>query len=196
MAPSILNIPPVHQVRAVLTLYGNRDSGKTATLRYLYYLLLGNNNVSTFKSTVNGYKDFRAVVRFNNIYIYLSTVGDDIVDVKDNWEFFFNRFKKKIRPCINYPTDTKEGKIIAVCPSRVNDKSSQRHDSYIATLKPILKEYGYFYKSKNLLSSLGTPTVNDITVLGNSKLSLQMQQDAIYMAHVLYEQIKATMKRI
>ena len=91
----------------------HRESGKTATLRYLYYLLLGNNNVSTFKSTVNGYKDFRAVVRFNNIYIYLSTVGDDIVDVDDNWDFFFNRLKKKIRPCINYPTDTKEGKIIA-----------------------------------------------------------------------------------
>lgn len=110
-----------------MTLYGKPDSGKTATLRYLYYLLSGG-NLKTFKNTVNGYKDFRVVVDFQGIYIYLSTVGDAIVDVDDNWAFFFNRFKKKIRPCINYSEQAIEGKIIAVCPARLSGKSSSLHD--------------------------------------------------------------------
>ena len=195
MASSTLNIPSKHQIKAVMTLYGKPDSGKTATLRYLYYLLLGG-NLSTFNNTVNGFKDFRAVVPFDGIYIYLSTVGDAIVDVDDNWDFFFNRFKKKRRPCINYPNNATKGKIIAVCPARVDDKSSKRHDSYIANLKPSLKEYGYFHKNNYHLSSLGLPTQQDVNVLGDSNLTLQMQQDAIYMAHVLYDQIMETMKRI
>ena len=130
---------PKQDIKAVVTLYGKRRHGKTATLRYLYYLLSGC-SIAQFKKDVGNHKDFRAVINYQNRTILLSTVGDSVSDIDVNWMFFDGNMSfykpgdKRMRPCINYSSPVGE-KIIVVSPTRINDASTRRQDDYISTIK-------------------------------------------------------------
>lgn len=57
-------------IKAVITLYGGANVGKTTSLRFLFYLL--NNNTQHKGSKT----DFRIKFAYNNMVIALSTFGD------------------------------------------------------------------------------------------------------------------------
>ena len=72
-------------LKAFLVLWGAGNSGKTSTLRMLIEELSKNPAVSMFLSKR---KEFRIIVEYKGIYIYLSTYGDTLEDTQANIAFF------------------------------------------------------------------------------------------------------------
>jgi hypothetical protein len=134
---------PTQDIKAVITLYGKPRHGKTATLRYLYYLLSGC-SITQFKKGVGNHKDFRAIINYQDRTILLSTVGDSVPDIDVNWMFFDGNMSfykpgdKRMRPCINYSSPIGEN-VIVISPTRINDASARRQNDYISSIKDKLR---------------------------------------------------------
>ena len=80
------------ELKAFLVLWGAGDSGKTSTLKMLFEELFKNpatqNIPIQIVNFLSSHKDFRIIIRYKNIYIYLSTYGDSQEDTQANIAFF------------------------------------------------------------------------------------------------------------
>jgi hypothetical protein len=147
---------PSGRIKAVITLYGNPDSGKTATLRYLYYLL--NHNTSPVTSKI-GARDFFGEFKYtpNNgsisRTIAMASAGDSQGDVSFNWGFFTknpadvqNSFRKGRRIIPKHLISPLELPEIVVEATRVKDRSSIISDQIIARIKGSLNSETHIRK--------------------------------------------------
>lgn len=185
---------PSRTLRAVLTLFGNSNSGKTSTLRYLFYLLAG---INTFRKIATPYDDFRVKVLYRETIIVLSTVGDVEEEVELNWMWFRNKWKsdysklglkQERRHAIDFCKDA-DGNVIAIGPTHVEDEGARVNDMNIINLKPLLSFIGYYQKCKATTSENSFPvTQEQLEVLGKG-LSGQMARSAIRTAEMLKKQI-------
>ena len=191
---------PSRIIKAVITLYGKANSGKTSTLRYLYYLLTGNN------PPCSGYIDFRVAFDYaktasgKQVIIVLSTLGDEEEEVELNWVFFrgkWNKDFKKIgmkrilRPCEDHASET--GLVIVISPTHINDAGSRVNDTNIANLKENLSHILYLIK-KTPLKLAKSVDADTWTILTNSSQpgkgwSDVMAWNAIRTAMMIKEQI-------
>ena len=141
-------------IKGIVTLYGSRDSGKTATLNYVYTLL--SNSTSPLRVNGNSSKDFRAAFVYKGVTILLSTVGDSPKDVEENWIWFLSLGKKSLnpnndarrRPCVCFEEGIIVDKVILVSPTRLGDFSEQIQESYLKALKPSVSVIDYVHKEK------------------------------------------------
>lgn len=193
-------------IKAILTLYGNANSGKTATLRYLFYLLFGK-NISQFRILVKpSIKDFRAKVNYRGKYVLLSTVGDSEKDVDRNWLLFcdqdqFERSQTAIgRPFFDISQKDGSKEEIVIGATRINDASARNNDAYISKHKKTVSHIHYFQKpcSENTTAPV---TDDDIYVLTGKKvlgpkMTIGMAAADIDMANRILEQLDLTIKQL
>lgn len=204
-----LNIPVQSRqhLKAILTLYGNKDSGKTATLRYLCYLLNSNKALAALSS---GFKDFRISFDYtgptgNSARILVSTVGDSVPDIQDNWDWFLGVRALPTggnhRPCIGGIGSTE--KEIVVSPTRLSDQGTALNDWYISHLKPSVSFVHYIHKDTNgggKNNGIVSPADWDILLgpeqYGKGKWTEEMASGAISAAQAIKEQIDTIIKCI
>lgn len=195
---------PARQMKAVITLVGDSDCGKTATLRYLYSLL-------SKKIPDTKYHDFRECfdysVKGKSVIISLSTVGDVEEEIELNWMFFRSKwkpcftlldFKKLLRPSDDEAQA--QGPVIAIGPTHIGDEGARVNAANIANLSHIL-EYVLFLKKAKFIkeaspNSTKTITAADWVILTGStsrpkNWTNAMASDAIDTAQFMKEQIEA-----
>ena len=135
-----------NKIKAVLTLYGEGDSGKTATLRYLYKLLSGQAPIN------QNPKDFRARLDYCGVRILISTTGDDKKDVEDNWHWYLGLYKATANRTrtLGDANISDVDKVIIVGPTRESGKNDGviLNDGFIQELKSSLSVIQYIHKTK------------------------------------------------
>jgi hypothetical protein len=191
---------PSREIKAAITLYGDADTGKTATLRYLYYLLTG-------KNPPGQYIDFREAFDYvktasgKQVIIALSTVGDEEDEVELNWVFFRGKWnkdfkqtglKRYLRSCEDYASD--DGVVIVISPTHINDAGSRVNDTNIANLKESLSHILYIKKKIpfKIVSPVDADTWEILTNSPQPKAGWSdvMARNAIRTAESIKEQIE------
>ena len=123
------------QIKAIFTLYGDNKTGKTATLRYLFYLLIGKDD-KLFQQLIGSKTDFRAKLQYKGKTILMSTLGDNEDEVDFNWLLFCDEPKFVSRGKRNYINLCSDGgSDIVISPTHIKDASAQKQDMYIAKHK-------------------------------------------------------------
>ena len=200
---------PTRQIKAVMTLFGEPRTGKTATLRYLYWLLTGK-----MPPRVNNCIDFREKFDYTEkdsgktVIIALSTVGDDEEDVELNWMFFRSKWKIDfkhlgLKTILRSSEDSasESGKVVVVTTTHINDAGARVNDVNIANLKKDLSHVHYLQKKKagliigNHIDNL-TWLILTATNHPGSKWNDSMARKAIEMAKQLKEQLDLTIKQL
>lgn len=196
---------PSRTIKAVLTLYEDANKGKTATLRYLYWLL-------TKSQPPKGFIDFREKFDYTasgkKCIIALSTFGDNEEEVELNWMFFRNKWKYAFKQLglkvLRRPYEdnaSEEGPVIVISATHVDDEGSRINDANIANLKKHLLHIQYVRKlhKKVLITS---PIDSDTwEILINSPKPVGGWNDsrgrlAIHTAEILKEQIDNIVKHL
>ena len=199
LAPIKIKANP--QIKAIFTLYGENKTGKTAALRYLFYLLIGK-DANLFQQLIGSKKDFRAKLQYKGKTILLSTLGDNEAEVDLNWLLFCDepKFVSKgkrnyIRLC-NYDNSD-----IVISPTHLKDASAQKQDLYIAKHKSTARFILYTRKRASGLvvcDAIKRETwrilINDDKPKANWNDELAFK--AIHTAEQLQEQIDLIIKNI
>lgn len=124
--------------RLLIVLYGEKNQGKTTTLKELI-LLLANNGVispslsSTLYSSFSliGGGDARFIIEINNIRIYLATAGDTWAISRGNVEFFEGKYKTSMK--IYRITS---GKIYELSTKEKEDNKNIKADVCVCACRP------------------------------------------------------------
>lgn len=118
-------------IKAVITLFGGSNCGKTAALRYLYYLL-GGRKPHNCNSV-----DFRIKFDYGNKVILLSTIGDTEREVDINWACFREKTLLTKDPGrLGYEIETNKQKpAIAVSPTHMAGLGMRVQETNIAALR-------------------------------------------------------------
>lgn len=82
----------VLDLKAFIVLWGSGESGKSETLRMLAEKLCIDGKSPTIQNQItaflNSKKDFRIIIEYKSLFVFLSTFGDTIEDTQKNIAFF------------------------------------------------------------------------------------------------------------
>ena len=199
---------PERQIKAVITLYGAPRTGKTATLRYLYWLLTGNMPPQVNCIDLREKFDYIEKESGKKAIIALSTVGDGEEDVELNWMFFRSKWKRdfksldikgQLRSNEDYASES--GKVVVVTPTHIDDAGTKVNDVNIANLKTDLSHIHYLKKRKARLvicDKIDSKTWLILTATDYPGVGWNdsMARIAIRTANKLKEQIDLTIKQL
>lgn len=162
---------PKRIIKAAITLYEDAHSGKTATLRYLYWLLTNSKPPQSSCLDFREKFDYTEETSGKSVIIALSTVGDSEEDVELNWMFFRSKWNKDFkklglktirRPCNDFASES--GPVIVISPTHIDDDGARINDANIANLKKSLRQIHYIRKRKKGLNlDLSIPSIDKET---------------------------------
>lgn len=122
------------ELMGFIVLWGVGKSGKTSTLRMLFEEMFRDpktkNVPITITSFLSNHKDFRIIIRYKELFVYLSTYGDTLEDTQANISFFDGEYAnnrlhiyqpgfdvKQLDDGINYLQDFTPSFCISACRS-------------------------------------------------------------------------------
>lgn len=189
------------QIKAIFTLYGENKTGKTATLRYLFYLLIGK-DANLFQQLIGSKTDFRAKLQYKGKTILLSTLGDNENEVDFNWLLFCDEPKFASKGKRNYISlCNNDNSDIVISPTHLKDASAKKQDMYIAKHKSTARFILYFRKRAHglvICDAVKPETwkilINDDNPSANWNDELAFK--AIHTAEQMQEQIDLIIKNI
>lgn len=192
---------PNPDIKAIITLYGPANIGKTATLRYLFFLLI-QQDYSLFQNLVGKKKDFRAILDYNGKTIRFSTVGDTKEQVDLNWKLFSDWQSFPSRQKRNFIRFSQNcGSDIVISPTHLKDATSKLQDQRIAEQKSYASYIQYYQKRRAHLRICASIPKSTWTVLTGSenpgdKWNDSMAKCAIHAAVEIKEQLDNIIKHL